>query len=144
MATPQQIIDIYSGFDSVEAFDDAMSDYEVQQDVLDINRDQMRLRGEDANGKRIRPLYSKAYRKTKKDSKTSPTPDLYKSGDMHKEMMLEKTSKGEYAISSPTPYTEHLYKRYGQFFGIAKKNTSRFKKVMLSPISQSIRKRLKL
>lgn len=147
MANPKEVADAWTGFDVVTAFDRAITqDYDVQQDALDINKAQMRLEGRDADGKRIKPLYSDNYRKykKKKGSRTNPTPDLYDTGAMHDEMFIKHESRGVFGISSPTPYTEHLEKRYGNIFGISPSNMKIFKKSLLPEFNYQIKKSLKL
>lgn len=145
MGTPKQIADVWSRFDMIDAFDEAMSDTKVREEVLDVNREQMRLKGEDSEGKKLRPKYVPATQKRKKrlGSKTTPTPDLYDTGKMQDEMELKKTGRGEYSISSPVEYVRYNYDRYGQFFGIAPKNIGELK--LITPaINKSIKKKLKL
>lgn len=147
MATPAQVIKAMSGFDSVDALDRAVDDYDNRQDIIDLNRSQLRDYGTLSTGKKIRPLYADSTRviKKKNKSKTTPTPDLYDSGDMSEEMDLKVIERGIYQIDSITPYTEYLKKKYtGNIFGVSPSNLKLASRILLPDVQTNLKRLLKL
>lgn len=86
------------------------------QEILNLNRSQLKDEHSLIDDTPIRPQYSKNYA----EFKGFKTPDLFLSGDLFRGLTIE--SKGnKYEIKGHTDYTPKLIKQYGKgIFGIAK------------------------
>jgi len=95
------------------------------QELLNLNREQLKEEHKTAKDQFIIPKYSKAYAKKKGFS----TPDLYVSGDMFKAMSIE--AKGQqFTINSSVDYAPKLEDQYSSdIFGIAPSNQGKAKQI---------------
>ena len=95
------------------------------QDLLNLNREQLKDEHKTSKDVPISPKYSYLYAKKKGFN----TPDLFVSGDMFKSMTIEATEK-DYTIMGETDYTTKLIEQYGgEIFGIAKTKQKTAKRI---------------
>jgi hypothetical protein len=94
------------------------------QQLLDLNRSQLKDEHKTINDTAIVPPYSSGYAQFK----GFKTPDLYLSGDMFNEMSI--TTKGkQYFIKSGVDYYSKLVAKYKDTFGIAKSKQPKAKQI---------------
>jgi hypothetical protein len=102
------------------------------QELLNLNREQLKEEHKTAKDAFIVPKYSPGYAKQKGFS----TPDLFVTGDMFKSMSIE--SKGsQFKISSSVDYTEKLVDQYsGDIFGIAPTKQTKAKQITTTELTK--------
>jgi len=105
-------------------------------ELLDLNREQLKVEHKDINDQLITPQYSKSYAK----QKGFKTPDLYVTGELFKSLTIE--AKGQtFEINGNTDYTEKLIDQYSSdVFGIAKSKRPRAKQITTKQLSNDYQK----
>jgi len=106
------------------------------QDLLNLNREQLKEEHKTAKDQAIIPKYSKAYAKKKGFS----TPDLYVTGDMFKAMSIE--AKGQqFTINSSVDYAPKLEDQYSSdIFGIAPSKQPKAKQITTEELGRQYKK----
>jgi len=106
------------------------------QDLLDLNREQLKEEHKTAKDQFIIPKYSKNYAKRKGFT----TPDLYVTGLMFKEMTIE--SKGQqFTINSGVDYAPGLIEKYSSdIFGIAISKRDQAKQITTRELADQYKK----
>lgn len=106
------------------------------QQLLNLNREQLKEEHKTAKDQFISPKYSKEYA----DFKGFTVPDLYFSGDMFKAMTIE--AKGnQFEINSGVDYTDKLKDRYSDdIFGIALTKQNTAKKITTEQLAKEYKK----
>jgi len=106
------------------------------QDLLNLNREQLKEEHKTAKDKFIVPKYSKNYAK----KKGFQTPDLYVTGDMFNAMTIE--AKGQqFTINSSVDYAPKLIDQYsGDIFGIAPTKQSKAKQITTEELARQYKK----
>jgi hypothetical protein len=102
------------------------------EQLLNLNREQLKEEHKNALDQFISPQYSAAYAAFK----GFRTPDLYLTGDMFRAMTIE--AQGEsYRINSSVDYAEKLKAKYGDdIFGVAKSKQGRAKQITTKMLAE--------
>ncbi len=112
----------------------------VENDLLDLNREQMRLRQVDAKDQAISPPYNPAYKAA--FGKRTSNPDLFLSGDFQKNMVLN-TNGVLFEIHSLDYKDARLRIKYGEeIFGIAPSNKTKAYSLTNHSIGELLRRRV--
>lgn len=106
------------------------------QELLNLNREQLKEEHKTAKDQFIVPKYSKNYAKKKGFS----TPDLYVTGDMFKAMSIE--AKGQqFTINSSVDYAPKLEEWYSSdIFGIAPSKQAKAKRITTEELANQYKK----
>jgi len=104
------------------------------QELLDLNRKQLKVEHKTVQDAPIRPEYSPWYARLK----GFKTPDLYATGETHKTLQIEATGTA-YHIKGTTDQSPDLEKKYGEVFGIAKSMLNDAKSITTAAISKIYR-----
>lgn len=102
------------------------------EQLLNLNREQLKEEHKTAKDQFISPKYSKEYA----DLKGFTVPDLYFSGDMFKAMTIGAKGK-QFEINSGVEYSEKLKDRYSNdIFGIAPTKQGEAKKITTDQLTK--------
>jgi len=106
------------------------------QDLLNLNREQLKVEHKNINDQAITPPYSSAYAQLK----GFRTPDLYVTGTLFESMTIE--AKGNtFEINGHTDYTDKLIDQYSPaIFGIAKSKRPKAKQITTKQLSEDYKK----
>jgi hypothetical protein len=105
-------------------------------ELLDLNREQLKVEHATINDQKIIPQYSKAYAK----QKGFKTPDLFVTGELFKSLTIE-TKGSTFEINGNTDYTPKLIEWYSpDIFGIAKSKRPRAKQITTKQLSEDYQK----
>ena len=109
---------------------------EHQEELVNLNREQLKDEHKTALDQPITPPYST----TTKSYKGFSTPDLFDTGTMQASMKI-RVNKGFYSIMAFTDYVPKLLAQYGKnIFGIAPSKQDKAKAVTTKALQESYRK----
>lgn len=94
------------------------------QDLLNLNREQLKDDHTGVDDKPIKPSYSKGYAAFK----GFKTPDIFLTGETQRTLTIE-ANKDQYFINGHTEQVPKLIEWYGELFGIGKKRQGRAKQI---------------
>lgn len=103
------------------------------QELLDLNREQLKDEHKTTKDQPIRPKYSKGYAALK----GFDTPDIYLTGELQKTMIIEATKDRQFYVRPTVEYGFKIIEQYGEeIFGIAKSKLTRAKQITTALLSK--------
>ena len=103
------------------------------QELIDLNRKQLKDEHKTKKDQPIRPEYSKVTATLK----GFRTPDLYDTGEMQRTLTIQATKDGNYYIDPTVDYGRSLIERYSEdIFGIARSLQSQAKAITSKALAQ--------
>jgi hypothetical protein len=140
MVTAADMLRKWKSMDPTEVAGEAVE--ATREEAIALNREQLYMRGEKADGNKMAPYKSDAYARRKNARNPNPgygIPDAYATGDMQKGLFVDV--QGETAVfDSISPHATFMIQRDGPaIFGLTVSSKERYRGVLMPEVCRRIK-----
>jgi hypothetical protein len=144
MCTIKEMRERLQSLSLIDITGEVMQSLEVEEDILDLNRNQLYESGIDSKGNKLHQYRSNHYRDFKYEIRGRELTDLFLTGQFQRNFYIT-VENGTYDFYSTDSKTQKLIDNYGdQIFGLTEENKIKAHYIIRPLLLQVLRDKLKV